>query len=183
MSIFFICGLTKNIKCWFFFKILSPIIVKKYLAQFLLVNMDGYKLYSISWIVSVSGIQVKRERSRICLIIFNFVYSYRNLFSINSLFKTKIKLTNNNIYENKLFNKELSLIGLSHHKNTIDNIEKIIINKNKLPKFCKNIIRNNIADEIIVLSKGEIIERGNHEQLINNKSAYYKFCMLQGLAS
>jgi subfamily B ATP-binding cassette protein MsbA len=39
------------------------------------------------------------------------------------------------------------------------------------------------ADEIIVLSKGEIIERGNHEQLINNKSAYYKFCMLQGLAS
>jgi subfamily B ATP-binding cassette protein MsbA len=39
------------------------------------------------------------------------------------------------------------------------------------------------ADEIIVLSKGEIIERGNHEQLINNKSAYHRFCMLQGLVS
>lgn len=38
------------------------------------------------------------------------------------------------------------------------------------------------ADEIIVLSKGEIIERGNHEQLINNRSAYFRFCMLQGIA-
>lgn len=37
------------------------------------------------------------------------------------------------------------------------------------------------ANEIIVLSKGEIIERGNHEQLINNKSAYHRFCMLQGI--
>jgi subfamily B ATP-binding cassette protein MsbA len=37
------------------------------------------------------------------------------------------------------------------------------------------------ADEIIVLSKGEIIERGNHEELLKNHGAYYKFCMLQGL--
>jgi subfamily B ATP-binding cassette protein MsbA len=39
------------------------------------------------------------------------------------------------------------------------------------------------ADEIIVLSKGEIIERGSHTQLIEDKGAYYKFCMLQGIAS
>jgi subfamily B ATP-binding cassette protein MsbA len=39
------------------------------------------------------------------------------------------------------------------------------------------------ADEIIVLSKGEIIERGNHTQLIEDKGAYYKFCMLQGISS
>jgi len=37
------------------------------------------------------------------------------------------------------------------------------------------------ADEIIVLSKGEIIERGNHEGLLKNQGAYYKFCVLQGL--
>jgi subfamily B ATP-binding cassette protein MsbA len=39
------------------------------------------------------------------------------------------------------------------------------------------------ADEIIVLSKGEIIERGNHAQLLESKGAYFKFCMLQGIAN
>jgi subfamily B ATP-binding cassette protein MsbA len=37
------------------------------------------------------------------------------------------------------------------------------------------------ADEIIVLSKGEIIERGNHAQLLASQGAYYKFCTLQGI--
>jgi subfamily B ATP-binding cassette protein MsbA len=37
------------------------------------------------------------------------------------------------------------------------------------------------ADEIIVLSKGEIIERGNHSQLLASQGAYYKFCALQGI--
>jgi len=37
------------------------------------------------------------------------------------------------------------------------------------------------ADEIIVLSKGEIIERGNHAQLLACQGAYYKFCALQGI--
>jgi subfamily B ATP-binding cassette protein MsbA len=37
------------------------------------------------------------------------------------------------------------------------------------------------ADEIIVLSKGEIIERGNHTQLLASQGAYYKFCALQGI--
>jgi len=39
------------------------------------------------------------------------------------------------------------------------------------------------ADEIIVLSKGEIIERGNHIQLLESKGAYYKFCLLQGISN
>jgi subfamily B ATP-binding cassette protein MsbA len=39
------------------------------------------------------------------------------------------------------------------------------------------------ADEIIVLSKGEIVERGNHLELFAQKGAYYKFCMLQGIAN
>jgi subfamily B ATP-binding cassette protein MsbA len=39
------------------------------------------------------------------------------------------------------------------------------------------------VDEIIVLSKGEIIERGNHNELLATKGAYHKFCMLQGMVS
>ena len=37
------------------------------------------------------------------------------------------------------------------------------------------------ADEIIVLSKGRIIERGNHQTLINQKGIYYNMCSLQGI--
>lgn len=40
-------------------------------------------------------------------------------------------------------------------------------------------VRN--ADEIIVLSKGEIIERGNHEELILKKGHYHRLCSLQGI--
>lgn len=37
------------------------------------------------------------------------------------------------------------------------------------------------ADEIIVLSKGEIVERGTHESLLNLKGLYYNLCSLQGI--
>ena len=38
-------------------------------------------------------------------------------------------------------------------------------------------IRN--ADNIIVLSKGKILEQGNHDALIQNKNAYYKLVQRQ----
>jgi subfamily B ATP-binding cassette protein MsbA len=38
------------------------------------------------------------------------------------------------------------------------------------------------ADEIIVLSKGQIVERGDHESLLAQESFYKKLCALQGLA-
>jgi subfamily B ATP-binding cassette protein MsbA len=37
------------------------------------------------------------------------------------------------------------------------------------------------ADEIIVLSKGKIIERGNHETLMALKGTYFNLCSLQGM--
>ena len=40
-------------------------------------------------------------------------------------------------------------------------------------------IRN--ADSIIVLSKGEIIEQGSHDELIALNGSYYKLCSLQGM--
>ena len=38
------------------------------------------------------------------------------------------------------------------------------------------------ADEIIVLSKGKIIERGTHETLLGLNGSYHNLCALQGLA-
>lgn len=37
------------------------------------------------------------------------------------------------------------------------------------------------ADEIVVLSKGEIKERGTHKELMALKGIYYNLCSLQGI--
>ena len=37
------------------------------------------------------------------------------------------------------------------------------------------------ADEIIVLSKGEIVERGTHQALLDLKGVYFNLCSLQGI--
>jgi subfamily B ATP-binding cassette protein MsbA len=37
------------------------------------------------------------------------------------------------------------------------------------------------ADEIVVLSKGKISERGTHKSLLENKGIYYNMCSLQGI--
>lgn len=39
------------------------------------------------------------------------------------------------------------------------------------------------ADEILVLSKGEITERGTHAELIQKEGIYYNLCSLQGIKS
>ena len=40
-------------------------------------------------------------------------------------------------------------------------------------------IRN--ADQIIVLSKGEIKEMGTHDELISKKGLYFNLCSMQGI--
>jgi ABC-type multidrug transport system fused ATPase/permease subunit len=37
------------------------------------------------------------------------------------------------------------------------------------------------ADEIIVLSNGQITERGTHQQLLELQGSYYRLCSLQGM--
>ncbi len=37
------------------------------------------------------------------------------------------------------------------------------------------------ADEILVLSKGVIVERGTHETLISHNGIYKNLCSLQGI--
>jgi subfamily B ATP-binding cassette protein MsbA len=41
-------------------------------------------------------------------------------------------------------------------------------------------VRN--ADQIIVLSKGEIVEAGKHSELLDKSVVYKKLCALQGLS-
>lgn len=63
--------------------------------------------------------------------------------------------------------------------------EKLLKNVRKMTegKTCI-IISNRIsdikdADNIIVLNEGEIVQRGNHEQLINQEGLYQKFYLQQ----
>ena len=37
------------------------------------------------------------------------------------------------------------------------------------------------ADQIIVLSKGEIMEMGTHQELLDKKGLYFNLCSLQGI--
>ena len=109
------------------------------------------------------------------IIIFLIIISYINSFQY--FFKKKIfsnikinninnngiyKKNNNKLMDNKLIDNKLSnnifsdnkfsIIGISLQNNTIMDIEKILVNKNKLPKFYSIVIKNKIADEIIALS-------------------------------
>ena len=59
-------------------------------------------------------------------------------------------------------------------------LEKIMIGKTTfiIAHRLSTIIK---AEQIIVLSKGEIVERGNHIELLKQNGFYSKFCALQGI--
>lgn len=79
-----------------------------------------------------------------------------------------------------ILDEATSALDTESEKLVQEALEKIMENRTSLVIAHRlSTIRN--ADEIIVLSKGEITEQGSHEALINKKGAYYKFCMLQGI--
>ena len=88
--------------------------------------------------------------------IFFNTYSYIlsskiNIF--NRRFISKYRIYQDDSLFCKLNNiSELSMIGISYHNNTINDIEKISIQKKDLNNFYNYVYKNNITDEIVVLS-------------------------------
>lgn len=73
-----------------------------------------------------------------------------------------------------IFDDTFSALDNRTQASLLKNIKKLTKGKSCI------IISNRISDikecdEIIVLEQGEIVERGKHEDLINNKNKYYKF--------
>jgi subfamily B ATP-binding cassette protein MsbA len=61
-------------------------------------------------------------------------------------------------------------------------LEKLMANKTSIIIAHRlSTIRN--VDEIIVLGKGEILEKGKHDELMEKKGVYYKLSTLQGIES
>lgn len=82
----------------------------------------------------------------------------------------------------RVFLKNPPILILDEATSALDNTSELII-QNSLEKLSKgrttivvahrlSTVKN--ADEIVVLTKDGILEKGNHEELINNKSMYYK---------
>lgn len=79
-----------------------------------------------------------------------------------------------------ILDEATSALDTESEKLVQEALEKIMVNRTSFVIAHRlSTIRN--ADEIIVLSKGEIVEKGTHDELITKKGAYYKFCMLQGM--
>jgi subfamily B ATP-binding cassette protein MsbA len=61
-------------------------------------------------------------------------------------------------------------------------LEKLMNNRTSLVIAHRlSTIRN--ADNILVLSKGEIIETGRHDELMEKQGTYYRLCTMQGILS
>lgn len=87
----------------------------------------------------------------------------------------------------RVFLKNPPILILDEATSALDNTTEILI-QSALDELCKNrttlIVAHRLstiknADEIIVISDGEIIEKGSHETLMNNQSMYKNLYSLQ----
>ena len=78
-----------------------------------------------------------------------------------------------------ILDEATSALDTESEKLVQDALEKLMKNRTSLVIAHRlSTIRN--ADNILVLSKGEIKETGTHEELIAKKGLYYNLCTMQG---
>ncbi len=79
-----------------------------------------------------------------------------------------------------ILDEATSALDTESEKLVQDALEKLMKDRTSLVIAHRlSTIKN--ADQIIVLSKGEIKEMGTHQELINKKGLYYNLCSLQGI--
>jgi subfamily B ATP-binding cassette protein MsbA len=79
-----------------------------------------------------------------------------------------------------ILDEATSALDTESEKLVQDALEKLMKNRTSLVIAHRlSTIRN--ADLIVVLQKGEIVERGNHEELLAKQGIYYSLCNMQGL--
>ena len=79
-----------------------------------------------------------------------------------------------------ILDEATSALDTESEKLVQDALEKLMKDRTSLVIAHRlSTIKN--ADQIIVLSKGEIKEMGTHQDLINKKGLYYNLCSLQGI--
>lgn len=79
-----------------------------------------------------------------------------------------------------ILDEATSALDTESEKQVQDALEKLMKNRTSLVIAHRlSTIKN--ADQIIVLSKGEIKETGTHQELIERKGLYFNLCSLQGI--
>lgn len=77
-----------------------------------------------------------------------------------------------------IFDDCLSAVDTETEEEILNNLKKVMINKTSIIISHRiSTVKN--ADTIIVLDKGEIIERGTHQQLLEKQGSYYELHKMQ----
>jgi subfamily B ATP-binding cassette protein MsbA len=79
-----------------------------------------------------------------------------------------------------ILDEATSALDTESEKLVQEALEKVMINRTSFVIAHRlSTVRN--ADEIIVISKGKIVEQGSHSELMSRNGHYYKYSSLQGL--